>query len=178
MRQASTGRTTQIREPITPSVGDAEAVAGRRVGPPLFGTLLASRPNAERRSTAVATAVAVALHATIVFTLIQVTAVAGADATDDEEVVTVMVPIDEPLEPPPPPPPPRIETPVVRAEDVQGFQTLSVPNVIIEDRTDKILFVKADPAVKYQNVIGAMDAARGAGVTVLGAILPRSKPIS
>jgi hypothetical protein len=33
-------------------------------------------------------------------------------------------------------------------------------------------------AVKYQNVIGAMDAARGAAVTVLGAILPRSEPIS
>jgi biopolymer transport protein ExbD len=49
---------------------------------------------------------------------------------------------------------------------------------IYVNRTDKILFVKADPAVKYQNVIGAMDAARGAGVTVLGAILPRSERTS
>jgi protein TonB len=73
------------------------------------------------------------MHAAIVFALIQVTAVAGADATDDEEVVAVMVPIEEAPEPPPPPPPPRIETPVVRAEDVQGFQTLSVPDVVIED---------------------------------------------
>jgi biopolymer transport protein ExbD len=49
---------------------------------------------------------------------------------------------------------------------------------IYVNRTDKILFVKADPAVKYQNVIDAMDAARGAGVTVLGAILPRSERTS
>lgn len=47
---------------------------------------------------------------------------------------------------------------------------------IYSARPDKVLFVKADPDVIYQEVIGALDAARGAGVTVLGAILPSASP--
>jgi biopolymer transport protein ExbD len=43
---------------------------------------------------------------------------------------------------------------------------------IYQDRPDKILFVKADGELIYQDVIVAMDAARGAGVTVLGTVLP------
>ncbi|MBX6366297.1 MAG: biopolymer transporter ExbD [Gemmatimonadetes bacterium] len=44
-------------------------------------------------------------------------------------------------------------------------------------RPDKILFVKADGNVLYQDVIGAMDAARGAGVKVLGAVMePMTAP--
>ena len=35
-------------------------------------------------------------------------------------------------------------------------------------RPDKIIFVKGDPTVKYQDVVMAMDAARGAGVKVIG----------
>jgi len=35
-----------------------------------------------------------------------------------------------------------------------------------------VIFVKADGRVKYQDVIGAMDLARGAGVKVIGAVLP------
>ena len=42
---------------------------------------------------------------------------------------------------------------------------------IYSARPDKILFVKAAPDILYQDVIGAMDAARGAGVEVLGAVL-------
>ena len=42
---------------------------------------------------------------------------------------------------------------------------------IYTGRGDKILFVKAAPDVIYQDVIGAMDAARGAGVEVLGAVM-------
>ena len=37
-----------------------------------------------------------------------------------------------------------------------------------DGRPDKIIFVKGDPAVKYQDVIWAMDVARGAGVKVIG----------
>ena len=44
---------------------------------------------------------------------------------------------------------------------------------IYRDRTDKVLFLKAHPDVIYQEVIGALDAARGAGVRVLGAVLPK-----
>lgn len=39
---------------------------------------------------------------------------------------------------------------------------------IYDPRPDKIMFVKADPSVKYQDVINAMDVSRGAGVKVLG----------
>jgi len=39
---------------------------------------------------------------------------------------------------------------------------------IYDPRPDKIIFVKGDPAVKYQDVVMAMDAARGAGVKVIG----------
>ena len=37
-----------------------------------------------------------------------------------------------------------------------------------DTRPEKIMFVKGDPAAKYQQVIQAMDIARGAGVLVLG----------
>ena len=37
-----------------------------------------------------------------------------------------------------------------------------------DKRPEKIMFVKGDPAAKYQQVIQAMDVARGAGVLVIG----------
>jgi len=40
---------------------------------------------------------------------------------------------------------------------------------IYDPRPDKIIFIKGDPAVKYQDVIMAMDVARGAGVKVIAA---------
>jgi biopolymer transport protein ExbD len=40
---------------------------------------------------------------------------------------------------------------------------------IYDPRPDKIIFVKGDPAVKYADVIAAMDIARGAGVKVIAA---------
>ncbi|MCE9601939.1 MAG: biopolymer transporter ExbD [Gemmatimonadetes bacterium] len=39
---------------------------------------------------------------------------------------------------------------------------------IYENRPDKIMFVKGDPAVQYQDVIFAMDVSRGSGVKVIG----------
>ena len=39
-------------------------------------------------------------------------------------------------------------------------------------RPDKVMFVKADGAVPYGDVVGVLDVARGAGVEVLGAVLP------
>lgn len=45
-------------------------------------------------------------------------------------------------------------------------------NEIYARRPQKVIFVKADPNVVYQDVIAAMDAARGAGVKVIGAVLP------
>jgi biopolymer transport protein TolR len=45
---------------------------------------------------------------------------------------------------------------------------------IYDPRPEKILFVKGDPEVIYQDVIFGMDQARGAGVKVIGAT-PRAK---
>jgi len=39
---------------------------------------------------------------------------------------------------------------------------------IYDPRPEKIIFIKGDPTVKYQDVIEAMDIARGAGVKVIG----------
>jgi biopolymer transport protein ExbD len=39
---------------------------------------------------------------------------------------------------------------------------------IYDPRPDKILFVKGDPNVKFQEIIRAMDLARGGGVKVIG----------
>jgi biopolymer transport protein TolR len=46
---------------------------------------------------------------------------------------------------------------------------------IYDPRPEKILFVKGDPEVIYQDVIYGMDMARGAGVKVIGAT-PRAAP--
>ena len=54
------------------------------------------------------------------------------------------------------------QTPVTRA--ALGAMLHS----IYDQRNDKVLFVKGSPKVKYSAVIDAMDAARGAGVKVLG----------
>ena len=39
---------------------------------------------------------------------------------------------------------------------------------VYDGRPTKIIFVKGDPKVKYQDVVHAMDVARGAGVKVIG----------
>ena len=39
---------------------------------------------------------------------------------------------------------------------------------IYDPRPDKVIFIKGDPALKFQDVIRAMDIARGAGVKVIG----------
>ena len=52
------------------------------------------------------------------------------------------------------------------------INTQQVPLSGLEQRRpEKILFVKAEPEILYQDVISAMDAARGAGVEVLGAVM-------
>jgi biopolymer transport protein ExbD len=45
---------------------------------------------------------------------------------------------------------------------------------IFDPRPDKLIFVKGDPKVVYQDVIFAMDVSRGAGIKVIG-ITPRDK---
>jgi biopolymer transport protein TolR len=53
--------------------------------------------------------------------------------------------------------------PVARAELGKKLKEIYDP------RPDKIIFVKGDPKVKYDDVITAMDLARGAGVKVIAA---------
>ena len=56
----------------------------------------------------------------------------------------------------------RINTqPVAKADLAKKLKEIYGP------RPDKIIFVKGDPAVKYSDVIGAMDVARGSGVKVI-----------
>ena len=60
----------------------------------------------------------------------------------------------------------------INTMQVAGSQLQQKLNEIYANRPQKIIFVKAGPDVIYQDVIGAMDAARGAGVKVIGAVLP------
>jgi biopolymer transport protein ExbD len=56
----------------------------------------------------------------------------------------------------------RINTqPVTKADLAKKLKEIYDP------RPDKIIFVKGDPAVKYSDVIAAMDVARGSGVKVI-----------
>ena len=75
-------------------------------------------------------------------------------------------------------------TPIVLEIDAQGRMNINTRQVTKENladrlneiyggRPDKVLFVKASGEILYQDVIVVMDAARGAGVEVLGAMLPQ-----
>ena len=56
----------------------------------------------------------------------------------------------------------------INTERVTKDRLLPRLKEIYEPRPEKIIFVKGDPKVKYADVIDAMDAARGAGVKVIG----------
>lgn len=68
----------------------------------------------------------------------------------------------------------------IEPNGVYKINTLQVPKAqlqqklteIYHNRPNKVIFVKASPEIVYQDVISAMDAARGAGVKVIGAVLP------
>jgi biopolymer transport protein TolR len=60
----------------------------------------------------------------------------------------------------------RVNTKPVAKDALEGYL-----RQIYAGRPDKVMFVKADGEVIYQEVISAMDAARGAGVKVLGSVL-------
>ncbi|NIN72784.1 MAG: biopolymer transporter ExbD [Gemmatimonadetes bacterium] len=72
--------------------------------------------------------------------------------------------------------------PIVLEIDADGSYTINklpIPHEELEaslreiylGRADRVLFIKADGEVIYEEVIAALDAARGAGVSVLGAVL-------
>ena len=56
----------------------------------------------------------------------------------------------------------------INKESVPKARLASRLKEIYDPRPEKIIFIKGDPKVKYQDVIYAMDLARGAGVKVIG----------
>ena len=56
----------------------------------------------------------------------------------------------------------------VNKQPVQAAALAQRRKEIYDPRPEKIIFVKGDPKVKYQDVIKAMDIARGSGVKVIG----------
>lgn len=60
----------------------------------------------------------------------------------------------------------------VNTQPVASDQLQKRLEEIYTNRPTKALFVKASGEVEYQYVIEAMDAARGAGVKVLGGVIP------
>ncbi len=56
----------------------------------------------------------------------------------------------------------------INAEVVPKDKLLARLKEIYDPRPEKIIFIKGEPGVKFQDVITGMDIARGAGVKVLG----------
>ena len=63
----------------------------------------------------------------------------------------------------------------VNTERVDRSRLPSRLKEIYDPRPEKIIFIKGDPKVKYNDVIEAMDMARGAGVKVIG-VPPKDIP--
>ena len=95
-----------------------------------------------------------------------------------QKTMDVQLPKEEPNAPQSPPTAQIILQ--IEPGGVYKINTLQVPKQMLasklkeiyKDRPQKIIFVKADENVIYQDVIDAMDMARGAGVKVIGAVLP------
>jgi len=64
----------------------------------------------------------------------------------------------------------------INTKSVSGRAALATElKSIYDPRPEKIIFVKGDPRLKYEEVITAMDIARGAGVKVIG-VPPKDTP--
>jgi biopolymer transport protein TolR len=59
----------------------------------------------------------------------------------------------------------------VNRQEIAAPQLAGFLREIYRNRPDKVLFVKAAPDVRYGDVIGHIDTARSAGVTVIGTML-------
>ena len=56
---------------------------------------------------------------------------------------------------------------------IQRAELAARLDAVFSARPDRVIFVKADGRVRYGDVVYAMDIARGAGVEVIGAVLPK-----
>jgi len=91
------------------------------------------------------------------------------------KAIDLQLPDPTPQAQPPGNPPPSIVLQVlpgpiykINSEEVAKDNLLARLKEIYDPRPDKIIFVKGDPEVTYQDVVLAMDLARGAGVKVIG----------
>lgn len=101
-----------------------------------------------------------------------------------QQVLMKSVDIQLPKDQPNQPNQPQDQDNIILEIDPDGYKVNTRPlteaqlgpflTQIYTGRPKKVIFVKADGRVKYQKVIGAMDMARGAGVKVIGAVLPTS----
>jgi TonB family protein len=95
-----------------------------QVNRPTFGGgLLASKPP-RTKGTVAMSVVSFTLHGIIVAAVVATTI--GKGVTTDEDEVTV-VELTQEFQPPPPPPPPPVDQPQAQ---FQGFQTLTVPDIV------------------------------------------------
>ena len=103
--------------------------------PPMFSTLVASKPPREGKSGALAGLLSLLFHGALIAGLFWATLNVGEAADEIREEFTIFdIPEEAPPPPPPPPPPPMEEAPPpVEVEVAQGFQTLSPPTVILPD---------------------------------------------
>ena len=89
--------------------------------------------------------------------------------------IDLQLPDPKPPEEPPPPDTKQIVLEVLPG-GVYSVNKEAIPKErlgarlkeIYDPRPEKIMFIKGDPIVKYQDVIWSMDVARGAGVKVIG----------
>ena len=93
------------------------------------------------------------------------------------KALDLQLPDPTPQPPSSEPPPAQIVLEVLPGQ-VYRINTQPIPKAMLtdsltsiyKDRPEKIIFVKGDPKVKYQDVIWAMDQARGAGVKIIGTV--------
>jgi biopolymer transport protein ExbD len=97
------------------------------------------------------------------------------------KAIDIQLPDPTPQTTPQPPPPDQIVLEVlpggqfaVNKQPVTKAQLGAKLQEIFAPRPEKIIFIKGDSTVKYQDVIQAMDVARGAGVKVIG--VPPKEP--
>jgi protein TonB len=98
----------------------------------MFGTLLASSPDRQIGRAAQSLLGSIIVHAVIIVALVWATMTAGQEVSAEEEIVFIELPPETP--PPPPPPLPEVAAPETPPGDVaKGFQTLTIPEIILPD---------------------------------------------
>jgi biopolymer transport protein TolR len=91
------------------------------------------------------------------------------------KAIDIQLPDPTPPTSPPPKNPDQIVLTVdpgdqfaINKQPVAKDQLAAKLHEVFDPRPDKIIFIKGDSAVKYQDMIWTMDQARGAGVKVIG----------